>query len=143
MKNLKSTTLFLWVLVLGTLIAVLSMTICTHSSKPAVPEPSDTRSYYERFEDDLKNNVHIVDTTDVCAEALEEIYRDDENIYYLPCIKSANITIKLADGNEYPLRVALENELVTIAELRTLGLSMYIEPLDAKNTEITYIEIDK
>ena len=143
MEKLKTTTLFLWVFVLGVLIAVLSMSVSTNARKAPVEEPEDTRSYYEKFEEDLKRNVQIVDTTDTCAEALEEIYRDDKNIYYLPCIKSANITIKLADGNEYPLRVALENDLVTIPELKTLGLSMYTEPIDEQESDVTYIEIDK
>ena len=142
MEKLNKTTLFLWVFVIGIIVSILSMTMCTNAKKAPVPDDGDNRTYYERFEEDLRNNVKIIDTTESCAEELEEIYRDNKTVYYLPCVKSKNITIRLADGNEYPLRVALENELVTIAELKTLGLKMFAEPINKNESDITYIEID-
>ena len=58
-------------------------------------------------EQTLSNNFKIIDTTEVCAEALEEIYRDKEYIYYLPCIKSGNIKIEFDDGRTYKLKEVL------------------------------------
>ena len=39
------------------------------------------------------NIINIIDETKVCDEALEEIYRDKDNIYYLPCIQSEFIKV--------------------------------------------------
>lgn len=67
----------------------------------------------------------IVDETEVCAQALEEIYRDSDYIYYLSCIKSGNITIKFEDGRVYTLREVLNNNILTIDELIDKGLAVY------------------
>ena len=144
MKELKSTTLFLWVVVLGTLISVLVMGINNSRTYNNIDDSKkDSLSYYERFKEELSEKFEIIDTTEVCAEALEEIYRDDKFIYYLPCIKSKNITIKMSNGTKYPLRVALDNNIVTINELKTVGLGMYIEPIDKNKTNLTIIVMDK
>jgi len=66
----------------------------------------------------------IIDTTEVCAEALEGIYSDITGDYYLPCIKSQNIFIKFSDGTKYSLKYVLDNNILTIQELINGGLSV-------------------
>lgn len=74
---------------------------------------------------DNKNNFTIIDDTEVCAQALEKIYKDDNYTYYLNCIKSDNIKIKFEDGKTYKLKEVLENNIISIDELIKNGLSVY------------------
>jgi len=67
----------------------------------------------------------IVDETEMCAEALEEIYTDDKYKYYLPCISSANIYIKYNDGNKINIKDVLEQKILTIDELIEKGLQVH------------------
>lgn len=78
---------------------------------------------------DFTNEFTIVDETITCAEALEEIYRDDEYIYYLPCIKSATIFLKYDNGEKITVKEALDDEKVTIDKLIKEGLKVYKEPI--------------
>lgn len=71
------------------------------------------------------NYFEIIDTTEVCAEALEGIYKDNTGEYYLPCMKSQNISIKFSDGRTYSLKYVLENDILTIHELIDGGLEVY------------------
>lgn len=70
----------------------------------------------------------IDDRTEICAQALELIYSDDENSYYLSCIKSGTIYLVYTDGTEITLKDALEQNAVTMDELMKAGLSVIIEP---------------
>lgn len=72
-----------------------------------------------------KLSFEIIDSTEVCAEALEEIYKDNKYTYYLPCMKSGNILIKFSNGNEYSLKEVLDKDLLTIDELIENGLNVY------------------
>jgi len=67
----------------------------------------------------------IIDTTEICAEALEGIYKDSTGEYFLPCIKSQNISIKFNDGTTYSLKYVLDNNILTIQELIDGGLEVY------------------
>lgn len=69
----------------------------------------------------------IIDTTEICAEALEGIYSDNVYEYFLPCIKSQNITIKFSDETSLSLKEALKTKRVTINELEEKGLKIYKE----------------
>lgn len=75
----------------------------------------------------MNQDFEIIDTTEVCAEALEGIYSDNIYEYFLPCIKSQNITIKFSDGRTLPLKEAIETEQVTINQLQGKGLKIYKE----------------
>lgn len=74
-------------------------------------------------------NFTVDDRTEICAEALEEIYRDDIFIYYLPCIQSNTIYLVYDDGIEITLRDALDEKVVTIEELEQANLKISKEPL--------------
>ena len=78
---------------------------------------------------DFVDGFVIVDETTECAEALEEIYRDDEYIYYLPCIKSSTIFLKYNNGEKTNIKKALDGEKVTIDKLIKEGLNVYKEPI--------------
>ena len=50
---------------------------------------------------------------ETCAEALELIYENNGNKYYLSCIKSDKVMIKfLINNKEMTLKSALENKLI-------------------------------
>ena len=67
----------------------------------------------------------IIDKTEVCAQALEEVYRDDQYIYYFSCIKSDNVFIKFSnDENLYGIKYVLNNDMLTIDELIENGLDI-------------------
>lgn len=68
----------------------------------------------------MKEEFIIVDETENCAEALEEIARDDLFIYYLPCVQSETIFIKYKNGNKITIKKALETKEITILELKKL-----------------------
>ena len=78
---------------------------------------------------DFINEFTIIDETEVCDQALEEIYRDDEYIYYLPCIKSSTIFLKYNNGEKTNIKKALDGEKVTIDKLIKEGLKVYKEPI--------------
>lgn len=77
------------------------------------------------FEYKRTNDYKIIDNTMTCAEALEEIYKDDSYIYYLTCIKSDNIYLEWDNGDTYKLTEAINKELVTIESLIDHGLEVY------------------
>lgn len=75
-------------------------------------------SYSLSFEDTYE----IVDTTKnktdfACAEALEEIYEDEDYIYYLPCMKSQYIEVRYNNARKEKLISALANGNITIGDL--------------------------
>ena len=64
----------------------------------------------------------IIDTTKdikdfVCAEALEEFYRDNNYVYYYNCIKSKYIIVKYTNGYEETVTDALKHGTITIKDL--------------------------
>ncbi len=81
----------------------------------------------------------IIDENENCSEALEEIARDNELVYYLPCIKSNQIKIKFSDQTEYSLKEVLEKNILTINELKEKGLKIIEYPLEEAVDE-NYIE---
>lgn len=76
-----------------------------------------------------KEDFIIVDEVKVCDEALEEIYDDGVNKYYLSCIKSDNVYIKFDSGRKIKIRKALEDKTVTINDIINKGYSIIVEPL--------------
>lgn len=66
--------------------------------------------------------------------ALEQIYEDDENIYFLPCIMSEYIIVKYADGTEENIVSALASERVTIKDLDRFGIYYITEEKEHSHT---------
>lgn len=78
---------------------------------------------------DVINKFTIVDETTTCDQALEEIYRDDEYIYYLPCIKSSTVFLKYNNGKKINVKEAIDKQKVKIEMLIKEGLKVYKEPI--------------
>lgn len=60
----------------------------------------------------------IIDETEICAEALEQFYEDEDNIYYYNCIRSATTFVKFVDGTKMTIKDAVNNKLITIEQLQ-------------------------
>lgn len=74
---------------------------------------------------DSNNETKLIDKTgDVCAEGTLVFYEDNVNKYYFNCLKSMFIKI---DGKEYKIEDALSNKLITMKELKNLGLEYLVE----------------
>ena len=66
----------------------------------------------------------IKDDSEICAGALELIYSYKNYNYYLPCIKSASISLIWDDGVVDSLKNAIEKEKVTMDSLESHGLGI-------------------
>lgn len=64
----------------------------------------------------------IVDETEVCAEALELFYEDENYKYYYPCIKNATTFIK-KNNKKQTVRESLEDKTISVESLLKSGLS--------------------
>lgn len=62
-----------------------------------------------------------------CEEKLDFVYEDTYNKYYLKCEKSDKVFIMLDTGVKFPIKEALERQLVTVSELEREGLDFYKE----------------
>ena len=68
----------------------------------------------------------IENKSETCVSALELIYEDKNNSYYLSCIKSNYIYLKWDDGEIDLLKNALDNKKVTIDSLIEHGLDVIV-----------------
>lgn len=64
------------------------------------------------------SDFEVIDETEMCAQALEQFYEDDDNVYYFNCIKSATTFVKFVDGTKMTIKDAVNNELITIEQLQ-------------------------
>lgn len=64
----------------------------------------------------------IVDETEVCAEALELFYEDENYKYYYPCIKNATTFIK-KNNKKQTVKESLEDKTISVESLLKSGLS--------------------
>ena len=79
-----------------------------------------------------------------CAEALEGIYNDNINDYYLPCIKSKYILVKYSDGTKENIKDALKKGKIKITDLDSYGITYYKYPIEEINElSITVMPSDK
>lgn len=67
---------------------------------------------------DLSKNIEAF----TCDTALEKIYEDEDNIYYLPCIKSSYIKVKI-NGIQKELIESLDNKTISITDLDKYQIS--------------------
>lgn len=61
--------------------------------------------------------LEIVDESESCDTALEYLYEDEDNIYYLPCIKSDKVFLKYPDGKMLTLKDALIKNDISIEDV--------------------------
>lgn len=55
-----------------------------------------------------ENEFTVVDETEICADALEFVYQDDDYKYYFPCIKSESVFIVFTNGDRISIKEAME-----------------------------------
>ena len=69
-----------------------------------------------------KDKITIIDESKdtACASAIEYYYEDNNYKYYFTCIKSGSIFV-IVDGKKYNIKEALNNKVVTMAELESNG----------------------
>lgn len=79
--------------------------------------------------------LHVVDIWDraeeeqlPCDEALELFYEDEANEYYFSCIKSHYVMVMDSTGRTVDVVTALNEGLITIADLDRYGIEYYTEP---------------
>lgn len=73
-------------------------------------------------------------TNELCAQAIDYFYEDDNYKYYFTCIKSNSIYIKVGNSNvEYSLRNALTEGIVNIRQLELNGLKFFKESKNLKS----------
>ena len=71
---------------------------------------------------------------ELCAQAIDYFYEDDNYKYYFTCIKSNSIYIKVENSNvEYSLRDALTEGIVNIRQLELNGLKFFKESKNLKS----------
>ena len=62
-----------------------------------------------------------------CPLSLEEIYRDENNTYYLPCIKSSKIIVTYKDGTQENIKDALAKGNIVITDLNKFNIIYLIQ----------------
>jgi len=103
---------------------------------------------YNNTKNSLNEKFVIVDTSkDIkdfsCDQALEEIYRDDKYIYYLPCIKSLYIKVIYASNNyQEGLKSSLEEGKIKINDLDKFDIE-YIKQEKESINEVTEISLEE
>jgi len=63
-----------------------------------------------------------------CDEVVEKFYEDETNEYYFSCIKSHYIMVLDSTGRTVDIVTALNEGLITIADLDYYGVEYYAEP---------------
>jgi len=88
-------------------------------------------SWFMKYElNDNKEILEIVDVTKtiknfVCADALEEFYKDEQYTYYFSCIKSSYVIVKYKDGSQITVVKALKNREISISDLDSYNINYY------------------
>lgn len=95
------------------IIILLAVAVLMYAYIDTMSKKSDSKDYT------------IEDTTEVCAQSLEEIYRTNDYIYYLPCVKSDNLYLIWVDGTKTKMIDDLNSGKVSIESLQKHGLKVY------------------
>ena len=66
---------------------------------------------------------------EVCADALENFYQDENYVYSFPCMKSSKVIVYYNDGTQDYVRNALNNKDITIADLDNYNIKYIKEDL--------------
>lgn len=77
--------------------------------------------FYKESKESIDNNLRIEDRCEVTAQAIETFYSDDKYDYQFSSIKSG-CTYAILNNQEYPIKEALENKIITIEDAEQSGL---------------------
>ena len=94
----------------------------------------DSKNFKYNYLGNIKGNIDLFDTSDLCITEYQEIYHDTKYVYYMTC-SSVDEVIVTVDDDEYKLNEALEQNIITIDELFDINVKMKKESLD-KNENI-------
>lgn len=122
MKNIIRITFYL-----ALVISLTSCGIKDNENNSSDLSSFDTEDNNEGTNTKLVNIVDLTETNQIpTASALEEFYKDSENTYYFPTIKSEYIECLFSNGETMKFLEALEKNLVTISDLDTYGIHYWI-----------------
>ena len=89
----------------------------------------------------IKLDYRIIDSSETCADSLEEIYQTDTHTYYLPCEKSGDLYLQWNNGLITYLKDDLNKSNVSIESLIKHGLEVIIsEKQDTVNVDKEVVE---
>jgi len=63
------------------------------------------------------NGFRVVNETELCYEALELFYEDENFKYYFSCIQSGTTFVLFDNNKKYTIKEAVNNGLLTITEI--------------------------
>lgn len=128
----KKTTIIMILLVTIFLILITIYFVDIYMMRNNKPVVFSTWGYDYAPPEVLGEVVNIVDKTKennnfACGMALEQIFEDGKNKYYLNCIKSDNIIVKYEKGYEENLKNALINGTVRISDLDKFNIDYIVQ----------------
>ena len=80
-----------------------------------------------------KTKYQIIDKIQICEDGYEEIYKDDEYIYYFDCEKSKHVYLEWEDETITPMMDELNSGNVKIDSLIKNGLKVNKKPIVENN----------
>lgn len=90
----------------------------------------------------IGNVVNIIDKTNennyACSMALEKIFEDNKNEYYLNCIKSEYIIVKYENGYQENVKEALKNGNIEIQDLDRFNIG-YITQIKQEQCKASFV----
>ncbi len=74
------------------------------------------------IKDQTTKDITVIDKSigQTCLQSIEYFFEDETYKYYFNCIKSNQVIVRV-NNNEYTLKEALQNKIVTIKELNNAG----------------------
>lgn len=141
---MKKKVLIIFAVILAVAIALEVMyLIDMYMIKNNKPVMFSTWGYEYAPPEIIGDIVSIVDKTKensfvTCDSALEKIYEDGKNEYYLNCIKSKYVVVKYENGYEEDVKTALKNGVITIEDLDIFNID-YIVQKKEKQYENSFI----
>ena len=92
------------------------------------------------------SNYQIIDKVEDCSGGYEEIYRDNENIYYFECNKSNFIYLEWEDGSITSMKDELKSGNVNVESLIEHGLDYKVKSIEEENKTVednsTNVEVE-
>ncbi len=83
------------------------------------------------------SNYQIIDKIDDCSGGYEELYRDEDNIYYFDCNKINFIYLEWEDGSITNMKDELNSGNVNVESLIKHGLDCKIKRIEEENETIS------
>ena len=88
----------------------------------------------EVSKDNLEQLTFVIENrmreTEAFPDAVEEIYRDDEMVYWFPSIMSGVYVVVYSDGTEQGIKEALAEGKVSIADLDRFNIEYLKSPIE-------------